>query len=224
MDLDHLVPLFPRKRCRFRLMPCRSPLCHNEFGHYRWVKQVASGLLLASRPMGFHVVMHLLLVRDLRRSRKLGARDPTAESTGLGLVVGHPDELGDYPLNLLIAFHEPSPISALRAFMIPPCGCFISSSNRSADSWGRRRSASPSRCLAGLGRDGRRRKRLRPGRPVGVAVVVGRAPGGLGALVGHPPRRLVAAPMGRPIVEVAARPGHLTASSQGNEPDRRLSA
>src|SRR6266581_5401692 len=73
--------------------------------------------------------------------------------------------------------------------------------------------ASASRCLAGLGRDGRRRERLRPGRPVGVAVVTSRAPGGLGALVGHPLRRLVAAPMGRPIVEVAARPGHLTRPS-----------
>src|SRR2546425_168171 len=69
--------------------------------------------------MGFNVVMHLLLVRDLRRSRNLGARDPTADSTGLGLAVSHPDELGDYPLNLLVAFHEPSPISALRV-MIPP--------------------------------------------------------------------------------------------------------
>ncbi len=173
--------------------------------------------------MGFNVVMHLLLVRDLRRSHNLGARDPTADSTSLGLAVSHPDELGDYPLNLLVAFHEPSPISALRAFMIPPCGCFISSSKR------RRRMgstpfASPSRLLAGLGRDGRRRERVRPGRPVSVAVVMGRAPPRLGALVGHPPRRLVAAPMGRPIVEVAARPGHLTASSQGKELDRRPSA
>ena len=156
--------------------------------------------------------MHLLLMRDLRRSRDLGARHPTADSTGLGLVVGHPDELGDYPLNLLVAFHEPSPISALRAFMIPPCGCFISSSNRRR-LMGSTPFASASRCLAGLGRDGRRRERLRPGRPVGVAVVTSRAPGGLGALVGHPLRRLVAAPTGRPIVEVAARPGHLTRPS-----------
>src|SRR6266566_3566111 len=76
--------------------------------------------------MGFNVVMHLLLMRDLRRSHNLGARDPTADSTSLGLAVSHPDELGDYPLNLLVAFHEPSPISALRV-MIPPCECFISS-------------------------------------------------------------------------------------------------
>src|SRR5439155_25453850 len=154
--------------------------------------------------MGFNVVMHLLLVRDLRRSHNLGARDPTADSTGLGLAVSHPDELGDYPLNLLVAFHEPSPISALRV-MIPPCECFISSPRHLV--------ASASRCLAGPGRDGRRRERLRPGRPVGVAVVTSRAPGGLGALVGHPLRRLVAAPTGRPIVEVAARPGHLTRPS-----------
>jgi hypothetical protein len=95
MNLNHLFPLFPWKRCCSQLLPEKSPLCHNEFGLYRWVKQVASGLLLASRPMRFNVVMHLLLVRDLRRARNLGARDPTADSTGLGLVVSHPDELGD---------------------------------------------------------------------------------------------------------------------------------
>src|SRR5437764_1285751 len=65
-----------------------------------------SDFLLALRPMVSHVLLQLLVVGDLRRSRDLGARHPTADSTGLGLVVSHSDELGDYLLNLLVAFHE----------------------------------------------------------------------------------------------------------------------
>src|SRR5207247_11142019 len=110
--------------------------------------------------MGFNVVMHLLLMRDLRRSHNLGARDPTADSTGLGLAVSHPDELRDYPLNLLVAFHEPSPISALRV-MIPPCECFISSPRHHGALRGLARRAAPR--AAAPGEAGGRRSSNEPG-------------------------------------------------------------
>src|SRR5437867_6066846 len=89
-------------------------------------------------PMVSHVLLQLLLVGDLRRSRDLGARHPTADSTGLGLVVSHSDELGDDLLNLLVAFHEnrlllsgciissfePGARHAVRLGITVPCGAW----------------------------------------------------------------------------------------------------
>ena len=58
-------------------------------------------------------------------------------------------------------------------------------------------------------------ERLRPRRPVRVAVMARPAPDASRALPGHPGRRLVAATAGRPVVEVAAELRHTGEGEDG---------
>ena len=58
-------------------------------------------------------------------------------------------------------------------------------------------------------------ERLRPWRPVRVAVIARPAPEAPRALPGHPGRRLVATTAGRPVVEVAAERSHTAGVEDG---------
>jgi len=58
-------------------------------------------------------------------------------------------------------------------------------------------------------------ERLRPRRPVRVAVIARPAPDAPRALPGHPGCRLIAATAGRPVVEVAAELGHTGGGEDG---------
>src|SRR3989442_12852630 len=65
----------------------------------------------------------------------------------------------------------------------------------------------PSSCL-GVLRGPRCADRMRPRRPMPVTIISLESARVLGLLVGHPPRCLLAGPVGHPVIEVAARSAH----------------